>query len=249
MRISPAALLADAWAAFRRDGTLLVPVAGVFWFLPLFALALLVPQPPALPDAEPGSQAATTYADQAINWVLLQGGWIVLAQAVMTWGSAVFYLLYLDPARPDVRGAVERGVRLWPRFLLLGLVVGPLEPLGLRLFVLPAVWLLARFMLAAPALAAEAPLGVWRALGRSWRLSRGVGLPLMALVALTLAPGVIAPQLLLQLDGILRGQPGGENVAAVVIVDALIALTATAAALGAALIAVSAYRALARKGI
>lgn len=250
MGLSPAALLADAWASFRRDRVLLLAIAGAFWFVPTFALVLLVPAPP-LPSAqlEPGSQAAARYIAQLTQWMGAHGGWYLLRAGIDAWATAAVFALYLDRARPDLREALTVGARLWPRFMLMSAIVGLLTIAGLALYVLPGIWVLARLVAAGPALVAERPLSATAAIARSFRMSRGAGLMLIGPVGIALAMGWLVPQPFLALDLWLRTRPGGANVAAVATVDALAAAGEAVAAIAAALIAVAAYRALANKGI
>jgi hypothetical protein len=76
-------------------------------------------------------------------------------------------------------------------------------------------------------------------------LSRGAGLPLMGLAAFSYISGWLAGAPFMMLDRALR--EGGEpNPVALVIVDAGAAVAAMAAGIAMALIAISAYRRLAR---
>ena len=103
---------------------------------------------------------------------------------------------------------------LWPRLLLLSGLVALVVGAGLFLLVLPGLYLLGRLLPAAPALAAERPLPAIAAFARGMRLSRGAGLPLLAVVAATLGLAWIAGEPLLVLEGWLRARPGGENAGA-----------------------------------
>lgn len=248
MRLNLAAVVADAWAMFRRDRELLLAFAGPFWFLPSFALALLVPPPPPLPaGVEPGSREAVAWVTALGEWLGQQGGWYLLGAGIGAWGTASLYALYLDRTRPDARGALKLGAALWPRFMLLNAVTGVMALAGLLLWVVPGIYVLARVLTAGPALVAERPVGAVAAVGRGFGLSRGAGLPLMGLVAGTLALGWFAPQPLIALDDWLRARAGGPNPVALITVDALAAAIAAAAALATALIAVAAYRRLAAR--
>lgn len=248
MRLSLAAVVADAWRLFRRDRELLLAFAGPFWFLPAFALALLVPPPPALPaGVEPGSKEALAWVASLGDWLGQQGGWYLLGAAIGAWGTASLYALYLDRSRPNAGGALRLGAALWPRFMLLNAVTGLMALAGLLLWVVPGIYVLARVLVAAPALVAERPLGALKAVGRGFGLSRGAGLLLMGLVAFPLALGWFAPQPLIALDDWLRARAGGPNPVALMTVDALAAAIAAAAALASGLIAVAAYRRLAAR--
>ena len=70
MRITLAALLADAWAMFRRDADLLLRVAGLFFFVPTYALLLLV-GPLPMPD-----QAIDDTTARAQAWMTQLDAWV-----------------------------------------------------------------------------------------------------------------------------------------------------------------------------
>lgn len=247
MRVDAGALVADAWARWKRDRELLLAVAGPFWFLPSYALALLVPAPPPRPDGVAPADAAAS--DAFAQWLSTQGPWYLLAWATGAIGTATVYCLYLDRAAPDVRAALRRGLALWPRLLLLGAMVALVVGAGLLLLVLPGLYLLGRLLPAAPALAAERPVPAIVAFARGFQLSRGAGLPLMAVVAATLGLSWLASEPLLMLEAWLRARPGGENMVAIALCDAGAAAVATAGALASALLAVAAYQRLASRGI
>jgi hypothetical protein len=249
MRVSAAGLVADAWALFRRDRDLLLALAGPFWFLPSFALTLLVPPPPALPaGVEPGGAAWNSWSQNFAQWLSAQGSWYLLGAAIGAWGTASVFALYLDRRHLSLGDALARGAAIWPRYMLLSALTGIMTFAGLLLWVVPGLYILGRVLLAGPALVAERPLGALAAVGRGFALSRGAGLTLMALATLTLVGGWLLPQPLLGLDEWLRARAGGPNPVALATVDALAAAIAAAAALATALIAVAAYRRAASSG-
>ena len=241
MRVTAAGVVLDAFALFRRDRAVLTPIAGLFWFLPAYAVALLTPAPPEPPA---GAEGAAAWEGLS-RWLAAQAPWYALAWAVGLWGAATVYALYLRPERPELRGALATAAGLWPRLLLASGLVAIMAAGGLLLWVVPGLYLLGRLMPVGPALAAERPLSALGAIGRAWALTRGSGLSLGAVAAATLGFGWIGSQPLLLLDGWLRAQ-GGGNPVAVAIVDAGAAAISMAAALASALFAVAAYRRLAR---
>jgi hypothetical protein len=246
VRLRATHIVADALILFRRDRELLLGIAGLFWFLPAYALLLLIPAAPPLPgSAGVGTPEADARMAALAQWLTAHGGWYLLAAAIGAWGTATVYALYLDRARPDVREALALGAALWPRFMLLSVLIGVMTVAGLALWILPGLYLLGRFMPSGPALVAERPVGALDAVGRGFSLTRGAGLPLMGVSAATLGLGWFAPQPLLALDTWLRAQPGGANPVALATVDALAAAVTALAAVATALIAVAAYRRLA----
>ena len=93
--------LRDALALFRRDRALLLPIAGLFLFLPTFAVQLLVPGPPALPGSGASDADRLAWAEAASDWAQSHGGWHLLAFALIGWGEATILSLYLDRERPS----------------------------------------------------------------------------------------------------------------------------------------------------
>jgi len=246
MKISFANLLADAWGLFRRDTDLLLRVAAPFLFLPAFAMTLLVPAMP-LPDANiaDASARAQAWSDQLSTWFQGYGLGMIAAYAVVYYGVAVIVALLIDPTRPDVAGALKRAARLFPRFFLAMILVSIPAGLGLYLLLIPGLYVVGRTILTAPIIVAEQPIGVWASIRRSLALSRGAGLSLFGLVALAYVTGLLGGQPFLLLAQWLA-TTGGGNPVAIALVDAAAALVGMLTQLALALIAVAAYRRLAR---
>jgi hypothetical protein len=246
MKIDFTGVLKDAWALFKRDRDLLLRIAGPFLFLPAFALALVVPDPP-LPDAATrGDEAqALVWAQAVTDWAGANGGWYCLAYALSFFGMAAVYTLYLDRDRVDIGTALSRSATLLPRYLLAMILVSLPAGAGLLLYAIPGLYILGRTMMTGPVLVAEGPIGAFAAIRRSLSLTRGAGLPLMSLAAFGYMSGWLLGMPFMALDGAMRD--GGQgNPVAIALVDAGAAAAATASGVAMALIAVSVYRRLAR---
>jgi hypothetical protein len=242
-----APILADAWAMFRRDRDWLGRVAAPFLFFPAFALALLVPLPPVLPDGGGGSDTdalAREWARAATTWAGAYGHWHLLTIAASSFGAAVLYAAYLDRDAGDLRGAIGRAFRILPRFLLAAVLVAIPVQAGLFLWTLPGLYVMGRTLLTGPALLAERPLGAARAIVRAFALSRGSALALMALAAMPLMLELVLGQPFAALARQLRSTDGSPVVLALVAAGS--GLAAMLAGLAQVLIAVAAYRRLAR---
>eukprot|EP01037_Dinobryon_pediforme_P029629 gene29629-33341_t len=99
--------------------------------------------------------------------------------------TLALFLLYADRDRPDVATALRQAVPLLPRYVLLALVVTfPVNVASLLL--IPGLYLKGRLMPVGPAFVAERPLGVIAAWRRSFALTRGHGLTLMAFACVPL---------------------------------------------------------------
>lgn len=245
-----APILSDAWALFRRDRDWVLPLAAPFLFLPAYALALLVPPIPApSADASLDREArALAWAQQLSQWIGEHGHWHLLAYAVGYAGVAAIIAAYLDGRAGTVGGALRRVGSLLPRYWLAMLLVALPAGAGMLLYVLPGLYVLGRTLLVGPVLVAERPTGALAALGRSFGLTRGVGLPMTALAALVWAGSSLIGLPFSALAASLRG---GEDPSRMLLAaaDAGVAGAAMLAGVAQALVAVAAYRRLAaRKG-
>lgn len=246
MKIDFASLLRDAWAIFRKDRDLLLRVAGVFFFVPAFALVLFVPPTPA-PDTAIADRQA-----QAEAWVTALQGWVgnyglgcAIAYLVGYIGLAVVFALYLDDRRPTVAEAMRRTAVIFPRFFLAMLVISIPTGAAMYLLLLPGLYLMSRFFLTGPIVIADQSVGALGAIARSWQRTRRAQFALLGVVAFVYLAGMLMGQPFLLLGQWLAGK-GGNNPVAVAITCALAGFVAMAAQLASALLGVAAYRRLAR---
>ncbi|MEN2785867.1 hypothetical protein ACFOKI_10325 [Sphingomonas qilianensis] len=245
MKFDIRSVLVDAWAMARADGDLLLRVAGFFFFLPQLAMLLLLPAMPPLSVTAGMSDAdQLVVAQKVVAWVSAYGGWYLVGTLLVQAGSLVVLMLYLQRDRPDVAGAIRAGVRLFPRYLLAMIVVG--LPLGIGVLTLvllvPAFYLLGRLLVVGPVLAAEPGLSVARSLSRSWALTRGHGLVLAGLAALTVVGGALLATPFTMIATALEA--GAPNVVAIAMADAGAGVVTSAAVLATILVQIAAYRRL-----
>lgn len=247
MTITLGRLIGDAFAILRRDADLILRVAGMLLFLPAFALQLLVPGPPGLPAAREEA-AIEAWLQNVGIWAQDNAFWYVLVDVVGLIGVATILVLLVDPQRPDVRGAMGRSLRLLPRWALASVLAAIPVGLGLWLFVLPGLYFQARLIAAGPVLFAEQPMSASGALSRSWRITaRGAFALFSAALTLLLASWVVTSPLY-TLDTWLR-MPAHANPIATALVAAMIAAAQTAYDVALALVAVVAWKRLAKQGI
>jgi hypothetical protein len=172
-------------------------IAGLFFFLPSFAISIFVPElanppAPAAPSGADPSVAMQALVDQisatyAENWPLL------LALSVIQFvGSMSLFALLTDRGHPTVGEALGTGLRSIPTYIAAqlisaigaGVVIG--LPLGLIagfapqavtvLAVIAALmlvfYLFIKFALIAPVIAIEGERNPIAAMQRSWRLTK-----------------------------------------------------------------------------
>jgi len=245
MKVTLAALLGDAWALFRRDADLLLRVAGLFLFVPTYAMLFLV-GPLPLPDSRiVDTQArAQAWMNGLDAWVGDYGLGSAGAYAITYFGLAVVFCLLLDPMRPTVGEALRRGATLFPRFILATVIVSIPAGAGMYILLLPGLWLMSRFMLAGPIVFAQAPIGAVAAIGRSWRATRRAQLSLLGAIVTVYLGGLLAGQPFMLLARWLGSETGGNPIG-IALAHAVAAGVAMLSQLAGALIAVAAYRRLA----
>jgi hypothetical protein len=211
-------------------------IAGLFFFLPTFAAALLLPEAsttipvsganqggdPSVAMQEALDQISALYAD---NWPVL------LAISVAGFiGSLSLLALLTDKGRPTVGEALGQGIRSIPTYiaaqllsaLAAGVVVG--LPLGLMAALAPpavtataglalivlVIYLFVKFSLIAPVIAIDQERNPIAAMGRSWRLTKGNSVRIFAFIVLLFAVIVIIGALVQGVLTLIFSAIGGE---------------------------------------
>lgn len=248
MTIDWSGVAADAWGRWKRDRALLLPLAGLLLFLPQFAFYLLATPFPQLTAEQAQDTAALLTPDSPlVAWITHNAPGMLATVLVMTFGSLAILTLYLDPAAGTPGKALARAPALFPRYLLAvivaGLPAGPIE-LMLVILILPCLYLLGRLILVAPVIVAERPIGIARSIARSFALTRGRGLAMMALAAAVMLAGMLAPAPFRLLHDALQAE-AAANPVTIALIEALGSLAAAIVALATLLIQVALYRRLA----
>ncbi|MDQ2878008.1 MAG: hypothetical protein M3R41_02875 [Pseudomonadota bacterium] len=238
MKLDIAGVLRAAWRLWRTDHAILLPVMGIFFFLPVFAQGLFLPLPDAPSD---GGQILTNAVEVMQRWYLANAVPLLASQAWTLAGSAIVFSLYLRAEAGTLHEAVATGLRAWPRYIMLALLVDMLLGAGLVLFILPGYYLVGRLILTGPILFAERPASVVESIARSVRRTRGRGFLLagLGMFAPIIAYLVAVP--VQAVGGALDHAPLANPVSGAII-DAAIGAIAAAATLGGLLIRIALYR-------
>lgn len=205
-------------------------LAGVFFFLPYVIFNLVVPLPDFAAVAGPQGQNAPALM-AAINGFIADYWWaLVLFALVLSAGAIAVMAVIGDPARPTVGTAMTRGASYLPSsfaaqvltsfatsFVLfvaafLGALTGS-EGMAatLSVFALPVIiWLMTRWSLSGASIAIERIANPVVALRRSWRLTQGNGLRLLAFYVLLFAAFFVVSQVLGLVIGLIVALPSAE---------------------------------------
>jgi hypothetical protein len=247
----------DALADWRRDGSVLLPLAGACFFLPQFACQLLLPPMPSVdPDAS-GEAAMAAWQQAVVAWAGDYGVWYLLAPLIALFGSLTVMAFYLLPRRATLGRALRRAGALYLRYLLASILVslpmgmllsGAVAAPALLLFVAaPIFYVYGRTMLIGPVIVAQAPVGAAEAVARSWRMTRGRGWVLGAtFAAIFLIPSLVG-NIGLSIGG-LGASEAGPNPVLLAFGSALACLVTAAGALALSLVEVAVYRRLVSTG-
>lgn len=231
MKLDMGRAWAEATALLAGNRNMVAIIAAVFFFLPYFAIMLLVPetmQPQGQLGADP---ADAEQALQMMGQLYAENWWVFViigvAQAI---GMLALLTLLTDARRPTVGEAIAHGTRgffsyLGAQILLVAalmLVAGLLIGLGVAIagasgavltglaaFII-GLYLFIKFSLVTPVIAIDGILNPVRVLQRSWQLTKGNSLRLLGFYALLfLAMGVLSA-VVTMVVGVLFAAMGGQ---------------------------------------
>lgn len=159
---------ADMVATIKAHWEIILTLIGIFVLLPAFAWGLLIPQPDIKPE-DPN------LIPLVIAWWNSVAPWFLLRSLLELMGIATLLAMLLRPDRPTVMTALGRAARILPFMLITGLLVGLLQFGAFLCFVIPALYLVGRTVMATAVMIAEDQTNPVRAIGRSFELTTGNG--------------------------------------------------------------------------
>ena len=244
----------QASAAVGANRELVLALAGVFFFLPSFALVMLFKQPTVPPGATPEEMMTMLQP-----FLAAMVPWVLLGSIVQAFGQATLIELIGRGERSTVREALRRGLRALPFYMVVQLLVGMLVALimvvgqALGGLVTPILGLVLAAYLACQAygrvitastLVVLEDLTPFTALGRAVRLSRGNTFRLGNFLFLLVIGCFVVITVLTILLGILAALTIGEGRAADLLTGFFSSAAAAVVLCYFAAIAVAVYRQL-----
>lgn len=235
MKLNLGRMFAAAGSLWRAERALIVPLAGLFYFVPTLALILL------LPEAQPAPGANDEAVLQALlDYAQANAGPIVAVNLVQLAATALFLSLFLAPGHPTLGEAMRLAAGRMIAFVAAGLLMWGALMIG-ALLILPALYLIGRFFLVTSVLAAEPRTGPVEAIARSLSLTAGRGWWCFVATAIPFFAGQAATSIA---GGI--GHAAGGSAVLGLVFDGLAAAAATASWVLTLLVKVAVYRALTR---
>ncbi|HVJ03465.1 MAG TPA: hypothetical protein VM662_14880 [Sphingomonas sp.] len=202
-------VFADAAVLWRSERELLARMAGVFFFLPMLAVVLLIASSGFGREVTPEQFREALLAFQSANFLPL-----LLASIALDFGTFAVLNLLLQGGGRTLGEVLRMSLLRFLPFVAITIVAGALFSLGLSLFVLPGLFAFARTWLAAPAYAAAPQRGPFVALAEGWRRSRGwTWLLILAATGAVLVPALFVAMLAAALFAAI-GVPTGMSQAA-----------------------------------
>jgi hypothetical protein len=168
---------ADVMMMSRTNWLVLLTVAGVFMFLPAFALWLFAPLPDSRETGAAAMQVIITYYQKNL-------GAFLLVNLVSSFGQLVIFVLLLDSERPTVGEAIRRSVHVFPGFFAAMLIANLALVAGFALLIVPGLYLLGRLTVLGPTIADRHLANPVAALQLTVRQTSGLGWRIVGLVML-----------------------------------------------------------------
>lgn len=211
---------ADVVAMVRANLVLLATLAGVFMFLPAFALWLFAPIPQAAGGGSGnGNEALRLVYDYYI------GHWPAFLALTLasSFGQAAILALLLDRDRPTVGEALAVAGRMLPGYFLMGLLTNLVITFGFMLFVVPGLFLIGRLAVTGPTMIGERVNNPIAVMQRGWAHTTGQGWRISGFVLLVGIVGWIALSAASSVIGVVGGLllPDGAKILATATADAL----------------------------
>lgn len=170
MTLSLAGVLADARTLWRRERELLLPIAGVFFTVPMLGIVLLLASSGFPGDVPPEKLREAVIAFYTANLVP-----ILLANLAIDFGTFALLNLYLQGAGRTLGEVLVLTLRRLLPYLAIDIIAALLFSFGSSFLLLPGLFAFARTWLAGPAFAAAPERGVVAAFRQGWRGSSGFG--------------------------------------------------------------------------
>lgn len=235
MRISYSGIWEDTMRLIRVHAHLAGALAGVFLFLPALLIGHFAPMP-EVTDPNQVVRVVTEHFRANVHWVILSA---ILSAA----GTLSILFLIFRAGATSVGAAIAAAFGLLLPYFLAVVLTGIPIAIGFLLFVVPGLYLMARFLPIGPVMVAENERNPLGGIRRTWALTKGHGWAILGLFLLIFVAGLVLMSVVGGIIGLVLHLALPEGLAKFM---AMIVSTATSTALQVVMIFVYAaiYRAL-----
>ena len=209
---------ADVVAMVRANLGLLATLAGVFLFLPAFALWLFAPIPQPAEGGEGMEALRVIYDYYVSHWPAF-----LALNLASSFGQAAILTLLLDRDRPTVGEALTVALRMLPGYFALGLLTNLVITFGFMLFIVPGVFLMGRLAVVGPTMIGERVGNPVTAMQIGWGHTAGSAWRIAGFLLLVAIVGWIGLSAASSVIGVVAGLllPEGAKILATAVADAL----------------------------
>jgi hypothetical protein len=183
MRISYSGIWEDTVRLIRAHASLAAALAGVFLFLPALLIGHFVPMP-EVTDANEIVRVVTEHFRANFHWMIVSA---ILSAA----GTLAILFLVFRGGGTSVGAAIAAAFGLLLPYFLAVVLTGIPIAIGVLLFLVPGLYLMARFLPIGPVMVAEHERNPIAAIRRTWALTKGHGWAILGLFLLVFVAGLV----------------------------------------------------------
>jgi hypothetical protein len=197
VKVDPSQAWSEATSLLKRGGEPLLTLAGFFVMLPSLLAGFL------LPIGDRQNQTLIEVWQEMNAWFAANWTWLVIVWCFSAIGRLAILILMASPSRPTVLEAIKAGLSLLPTALFAEILFALMMSLGLMLFIVPGIYLGARFFPLTAVIATERMRSPFGALARTFAVTRGNGWRIVFLLAIILLAFLILQGAILTVVGVL----------------------------------------------
>lgn len=183
--------MGDAWvqtvAMVKSNREILITIAGLFFFVPSLLWSLMLGPPPT---PEQGADI-NTIVQQFSDYLSPGAPWIFLAAICSIIGSLAIWRMLLARGGTSVGAALGVTLALLISYLAASLVVGLVTFFGFLAFIIPGLYLTARFSLTGPYMTATETKNPIDAISASWNITASSGWWILLFIFIVAIVGAI----------------------------------------------------------
>tara|TARA_R100001244_G_scaffold44182_1_gene39733 strand:- start:56093 stop:56845 length:753 start_codon:yes stop_codon:yes gene_type:complete len=193
-----------AMALLVANKEAILAIAGVFIFLPTLLFAQFV-APPVFNGDEGGGEMLAIYSayfgENSFS--------IMASNLVISFGSLAVYFALAPSRNGTVAEDLVAALKIFLIYLLANLAVGLISLPGFILFIIPGLYLTARFLLVPVVIVDQRERNPIEALKKSWSLTKGNGFSILLFVVIIGVVGTITVGVLEAVTGVITGLATG----------------------------------------